>query len=211
MDIVFLMNRQSSFPVVLSIAYNRIGKTVNIVDLTDEKVMRYVLPQNMSYPYYYSNETLITSKMSDRKADVNFFIVDNSVKMQRFNGEYRPVIITGMLLREARGLALKYDKYFSGLSRDTRGRVKDISLVIEEYTDTRYTDRAIQEAIGLKMKSDNVFCISYSPSNIRVEISVDLASKIRMNKLSKEYKQVIQFFLKNETDNLKQIGKVFKG
>jgi hypothetical protein len=210
MDIVFLMNRQSSFPVILSIAYNRIGKTVNIVDLTDEKVMKYVLPQNMSYPYYYSNETLITSKMAERKADVNFFIVDNGVKMQRFNGEYKPVIVTGMLLREARGLAVKYDKYFSELSRDIKGRVDNISLIVEDYTDTRYTHRAIQDAIGLKIKSDNVFCISYSPSNIRVDISIDLASRIKMSRLSKEYKQVIKCFINYETSDSKLLRKVFK-
>lgn len=211
MDIVFLMNRQSSFPIILSIAYNRIGKTVNIVDLTDERLMKFALPQIMSYPYYYSNETLITCKMADRKADVNFFIVDKGIKMQRFNWEYKPVVITGMLLREARVLAACYEKYFDSLSRDARGKADNILLIIEDYTDTRYTDKAIQEAIGLKMKSDNVFCISYTPSNIRVDIAVDLASKIRLNRLSKEYKQVIQYFLRNETDDLKQIRRVFKG
>ncbi len=209
MNIVFITNRQTSFPIILSVAYNKIGKTVNIVDLTDSRMMKYVLPQNMSYPYYYSNETLITSKMSDARADVNFFIVDRAEKMQRFNGEYKVVILSGMFLREARGIAADYEKYFEQLTRDNKGRV-DADLIIENYTDTRYTDRAIQEAIGLKFKPDNVHCISYTPANVRVEIAVDLASRIRLGRLSKEYKQAIRGFLSPEAGDMKLVGKVFK-
>ncbi len=215
MNTLFVTNRQTSFPIIYSIALNRVGKTVNIVDLTERKILEYVLPSRMKYPYYYSEETLITDepvpkvKKKTVKADVTLYITDRESEITSVKDYQKVIILTDMLLRESRIIAESFAGYLSSLEKSKKGEING-SLVIENYADTRYTHKAIQDALGVKFKADDIYTLSYNPTNIRTEIAVDLASRIRLTKLSREYRQLLADCLMNEGIERKLIRKVLK-
>ncbi len=215
MDVYFLTEGRSSFPIVYSIALNRIGKTVNIIDRTVSKLMKFVVPRGMAYPYFYSDETLLTDATAvKREADINLYILDKYDKklLSRVKPE-QIVVITGMLLREARALNDAFIEFFDADGKlpegfgDKHGKFLG-RLVVDGYLESKYTHRAIQDALGLRFPIDNVHTISYTPGNVRTDIAIDLSSKVKLAKLSKEYRMAVGALLRYETEDGQIIRKL---
>ncbi len=209
MNTIFLTERQTSIPIVTSIVLNRLGKKVNIYDLTENKLLRFVKPDNMDFPYNYSNETMIDDKIGKTEADVTFYVVDNEKLIPETKEPVNVVIVTDMYIRNARLLAYKFRHFLRRVKNEADEQIK-LSLVVENYTDTKYSHRAIQDAIGVTFPSDSVSCISYSSRNVYVDISIDLAGKVRLNAIGRDYKQAITNLLYEELQDNKLRKKVFK-
>ncbi len=201
MDMIFLTKKQTALPILLSVAANRIGKTVNIYDLSRGGLLSFAKPGTMTYPYHYSNETILLNKRERAGADLNFFVYDDENDIPTLTEATEIVFVTDMILRSARYTSDAF-RHFVASVKDGKQSNAHFSLVIENYLDTRYTHRAVQDAIGLKFVPDNVFCVTPSAKNISVEVAVDQAGKIKLKRLGKDYKQTILGLLEKSNERV---------